>query len=53
MSRGGKGKEKVPDLEQGQTRDAAAKKFNVNPRYVSDAKAIKKASWTFLTYDNL
>ncbi len=36
------GKERIPD--PGQARDKAAKLVGVNPRYVSDAKMIRKES---------
>lgn len=42
MSAGGKGAEQIPDL--GDSRDHAAAALGVNPRYVSDAKAIAAAS---------
>jgi len=43
MAEGGanKGVEKIPHLETGKARDKAAAAVGVNPRYVSDAKAIK------------
>jgi hypothetical protein len=37
-------KENVPERKKGQARDKAAAALNVNPRYVSDAKAIKGKS---------
>jgi hypothetical protein len=37
-------KEIIPEQEKGQARDKAAAVLNVNPRYVSDAKAIKEKS---------
>ena len=39
-------KEKIPDSEKCQARDKAAAAANVNPRYVSDAKAIKEKAPT-------
>ena len=49
MSRGGKlsvrqGVEIIPPAEQGRTRDKLAEIAHVNPRYISDAKAIQEKS---------
>lgn len=39
---GGKGKVLIPEPQKGQSRDQVASLFNVAPKYVSDAKCIKK-----------
>lgn len=34
--------ERIPERDEGQARDQAAKDFGANPRYVSNAKKIKE-----------
>lgn len=36
--------EKIPECQKGRARDKAGSMFNVNPRYVEDAKKIKRES---------
>ena len=41
--------EKIPESEFSESREKAAQKVGTNPRYVSDAKRIKKDAWLIVT----
>ena len=42
MSKGGEGKEILPALEKGQSRDQAAAQVGVSGKYISDVKRIER-----------